>query len=543
MAGSSSKGLQEIYDSGAKRFDELEQTQKESFAKAAETRVDYLGKNESKSMDKLNNALDKLEADVRQYLDKAMEGINTSIRTEVEESKLCIARVHENLKLSAKNLTETINQLRESIAENFGNLTEHQLSMQTREIQRLSAEVQADGVRSAGELKAEAQKYSKHFESMAASELLQLLGSQGKLAAESYDTFASQVNGVREEQEGLSEGLRESCLENREHLDQATRLAKDELSEFLAELVKGLDNGALAIEERLKIRFTKGLDASKEKQTQEASKAVADLEKLYSEHYAALLIQEEDLRKETGGLADRVRGSVTESGDSIKASLVSSMEALARELKSRITSAREREQALSEERARLMQTVRNDLRELETSFEKRLSELAQKCLSRLSSICVDGEMAIMKSHESCAEEFNKLAKSYQETMDEKCSQMLRRVEFKKEEAIARIKLAGNDEAEMPVEPVQSPSERPGSSELISGQEEDGTELGAKENSQKSDSADKKKEGGKKKGKRKNGDSDDSHTSAGVISSETSALEEDMMHGSLFDTGKEDENKK
>jgi hypothetical protein len=118
-------------------------------------------------------------------------------------------------------------------------------------------------------------------------------------------------------------------------------------------------------------------------------------------------------------------------------------------LTERILNAREHNQLVADERYQLMERIAAELKEMETNFEARLSQLAQSCQTRLSSVCVDAELAIVQAHDNCAAQFKALSSQQQKSIDDKTQELLQKIELLSQQAIHNIKAAAGDNGAAP----------------------------------------------------------------------------------------------
>jgi hypothetical protein len=91
-----------------------------------------------------------------------------------------------------------------------------------------------------------------------------------------------------------------------------------------------------------------------------------------------------------------------------------------------------------------MERISADLSKIESEFESKLGELAQKCQARLSSVCTDAELAIISAHDTCAAEFKSMNSEQRNAIDEKTQELLSQIERVAQAALQAMKSAAGE---------------------------------------------------------------------------------------------------
>lgn len=190
------KSLQDIYDEGSKKLDAAELAQRNKLQESSIQGSEELGRIETAMIEKMDTSLVDLEAEIQGYLDKAMEGINAAVNSEVEENKKFLERLHDTLKLSCQSLSDDVKNLRNSMVQQFNANSEQNMTLQQRELEKGFARLKADGGGAAAHLKELTLLGNAGFNARGSSLVLQSLEKSYKVPAEFFVEFSKHANSI-----------------------------------------------------------------------------------------------------------------------------------------------------------------------------------------------------------------------------------------------------------------------------------------------------------------------------------------------------------
>ena len=84
--GEQRKNLQDIYDAGSSRLEKLDQSQRQALQQSKTQGLENISQIESSMSDQMEVSQADLESEIRAYLDKAVEGIDAAVKSEIEEN-------------------------------------------------------------------------------------------------------------------------------------------------------------------------------------------------------------------------------------------------------------------------------------------------------------------------------------------------------------------------------------------------------------------------------------------------------------------------
>src|SRR5258708_3668083 len=108
------KSLQDIYDAGSKRLEELEKGQKSQLDETTNGHLGERQKSEPETLKQLEERANELQDEIRAYLSHGLERVEKVVDAESQHTTLYIQRLVDGLSLLAKKFSESISQLRET---------------------------------------------------------------------------------------------------------------------------------------------------------------------------------------------------------------------------------------------------------------------------------------------------------------------------------------------------------------------------------------------------------------------------------------------
>ena len=446
MSGSG-RSLQDIYDAGSKRLDELEQTQRAQLETSGSKSVEQLSGIESSVMQRMETSLQDLDNDVRTYLDKALEGINSAVSSEVEENKRFLERLQEALKLSANSLSQDVQQLKDSLQARVNSSSDNNLLLQKRHHEQSLGALKADGALFAALLNEKSQAAVRQFESENAGIVMSVLDKNINLPSELFGEFTKNVTDINAKLDECLEVLRARCKQISSEISTDTTEIQASLDTSLQHIQGMMDQSFQEADATLRSQCELSLAAALQHQESMAVNLAKDLQESPQFSSKGVADRLTDLSNDTQKLLEQVKQMIGDVELGVRSNATKLTEDFDQNLQERMEGAREHHKVVAEERTQLMERIAGDLREIESGFQSRLSELAQKCLGKLSNICVDAELAIVAAHDTCAAEFKNVSSTQQKAIEDKTEAMVQEIESLSVRAIQAIKAAAGDSSE------------------------------------------------------------------------------------------------
>ncbi len=456
------KSLQDIYDAGSKRLDELEQAQGTKFTDGGSHGVEELGRIESSVMQKMDKSLAELEGEVRQYIDKAVESIKTAVGAELDENTKFLERLQEAMKLSCNSLSEDVKLLRESIVQKFDSTADHCMTMQRRELDKGTGAMRAEGARSATQLKELSQTALTSFGSRGASNILQVLDKNIKVPSEFFAEFSRNALSIDKRINDCLLLLTARSKEIIADLSSSSTEVQGSLTQVVQQLSVDLEEVHRKSESELRKHCEDALSAALRYQEELSANLARELEESHQSSGSGIAEKQNGLNRDTDRLLEQVKEMLSDVDLGVRNNCTEATVNFEASMKERLEGARAHNKIVADERSELMERIAGDLKEIEGNFEKRLGELAQRSLEKLSSACVEAELAIISAHDTCAAEFKAVSSQQQSLIDQKTTQLLQHIETLRSNAVSAIKNAAGDNGQAPAQTAASANLDPSS---------------------------------------------------------------------------------
>ncbi len=444
---SGGRKLQDIFNSGSGRLEQLEQDEKQTLEKSASMAVEACGRKESQVMQRMDTTLAAEESQILCYTGAAVEIVRSTIAAEQEENERFYSSLTESLKLSLRSLTEDITRVRESLVQTSSNEAEYRLAIFETDLRTLVSNLRLTGLAAAEELRVQSRQrhleFARKIESIAAQlveresrvnpEVHGEFSAHAEAAHLTLETHATYFSDVAEQHLGilstasqeLAQSLQSKALEHASNLDIAYQTAETRLrTSYQSVLAEGLQTRHLHSSE-LFDELQRSLESNRVELASKLTEFRGDSEEFLEQLKQAMAANEFNVRDRTGELTIRVDET----------------------LAGRLEAARLNRDTVSKDRISMLQKISQDLGQIESGFEKRLSDISRDCLSRLSTICLEAENSIIAAHDNCIHEFKTMAQTTQSDMEERTARLLNELEEVEKVAIGRIKEAAGETGE------------------------------------------------------------------------------------------------
>ena len=444
---SGGRKLQDIFNGGTKRLEQLEQAERQSLETSASQAVESCGRKESQILQRMETGLNEEEAQILSYTAAALETVQLAISAEREENDRFYASVSASLSLSLQSLTDDISRVRESLVQKSSNEAAYKLALFETEMRTLTSHLRANGLYAAEQLHAQSRErfltFTSKMESIAAglferesrvpSELhagfaehvqaaYQTLASQSSLFAEQVEQHLGAVDAAAQE---LAHALEAQVNENTIALDFSFESAEARLrASYESVLSTGLQMRH-ALSGELFDEFQRGLESGNVELASKLEDFRADSQTVLEHMQTAVTAMDIDLHDRARGLSLQMEDALT----------------------SKLDAGRSNRELVANERIAMLEKTSKDLKEIESGFESRLSDISRDCLSRLSTICLDAETSIITAHDNCVKEFRTAAESTQVDMENRTAQLLSELQQAEQVAISRIAEAAGETGE------------------------------------------------------------------------------------------------
>jgi hypothetical protein len=392
----------------------------------------------------MDTALNAEEQQILNYTASAVEVVQSAIGAEKEENERFYASLENSLKLSLQSLTDDITKVRESLLQTSSHDAEYRLALFEGDLHTLVSHLKVTGLDAAEaqrmltrqhqvELTRKLETYTAQLlerESRVSSEIHADAAAHSEAAYQTLETHLTYFCDLAEQHvELISQSAQEKALALQEKteqqaatLEESYRTAEDKLrASYQTVLSEGLRTRQ-ALSSQLFEQLQQSLESNRTDLSQKLEKFRSDSGDYLTQLKQAMALSEARIRERTDELTARLDDSLTE----------------------KLEAARNNRDTVSNDRTSMMQKISMELSQIETGFEKRLTDISRDSLSRLSTICLEAENSIVAAHDNCVQEFKTMAQSTQTDMEERTARLLTALEEAEEVAIALIREAAGD---------------------------------------------------------------------------------------------------
>jgi hypothetical protein len=443
------KSLQDIYDAGAKRLEELESGQQSSLNDATETHLEERNRIEPESLKRLEERTEELEGEIKSYLDRGLERVEKAVATEGQASERYIGRLVESLVLLSKKFSESIGQLRESAESELSDLAGDSHNQYKRHGEMVNAQLREESTTALDS----ARTTGTHAEA-AVSDTLEM---HWNLVYQAETEAIQEVSGAFNEN---LDRLNAKALDTRRSLEEIVdhklltlegRLSQssDNIRSTVDTVTEQAERHAFDADVHLKEKFSSLLYEMSTSFDDSAARAASDIGGLHEASMADLTMKSQELSREMDSLKEDVTGAAGSKCETLKGKGTSLVDSFTDELNTRLESSNVFLKEIEGERAELVNEIWQELTEVKSKFEEKMAQLAQSTLDKMQAICDEAETAVSNAQQNCLTESRNHAQSKREGIEQETQGFLDRVNSTRQAALDAIaKAAGGSPPEM-----------------------------------------------------------------------------------------------
>lgn len=444
---SGGRKLQDIFDGGTRRLEQLEQSEKQNLESSASAAVEACGRKESQVMQFMEATLNAEEGAIFGYTTAAMEAVTQAITAEEEENERFYASLIDSLRLSLRSLTDDIARVRESLIQKSTNDAEYRLAVFETELNTLTTHLRANGIYASEQLHTQARarflEFAARMESIAAT----LFEKESAVPAELQAQFADKSHAAYQALEQHSVAFAQLVDRHLVTLDETARELALTLEDTATEHATNLDKDFEGAETRLRSSYDTVLATALQSRHALSTSSFDELQEGLESGRRELASKLAAFRADSESFLDQLKQSMTANENVIRERAAAISSQAEESITAKLEAARTNRDLVATERTSMLQKISKDLQEIESGFETRLSDISRDCLARLSTICLDAETSIVTAHDNCVKEFRATAEATQVEMENRATSLLKEFEDAENVAIALIKAAAGEAGE------------------------------------------------------------------------------------------------
>lgn len=444
---SGGRKLQDIFDGGTRRLEQLEQAEKQNLESSASTAVEGCGRKESQVMQFMETTLNAEEGQIFGYTTAAMEAVTRAITAEQEENDRFYASLIDSLRLSLKSLTDDIARVRESLIQKSTNDAEYRLAVFETELRTLTTHLRANGIYAAEQLYTQARtrflEFAARIETIAAG----LFEKESSVPAHLQSEFTEKSHAAYQALEQQSRAFSQLVDQHLVTLDQTAQELATTLEQSATEYATNLDKDFEAAEARLRSSYDTVLASALQSRHVLSASSFDELQEGLESGRLELAAKLASFRSDSESFLDQLKALMTNNEEAIRQRAESISAQAEESISAKLDAAKTNRDLVATERSSMLEKISKDLQEIESGFETRLADISRDCLARLSTICLEAENSIVAAHDNCVKEFRSTSEITQIEMENSAASLLKEFEDAENVAIALIKAAAGEAGE------------------------------------------------------------------------------------------------
>jgi hypothetical protein len=437
------KSLQDIYDAGSKRLEQLENSQRGQLNEATDAHLEERTKTEPEALKQLETKSGELETEINSYLAHGLERIEKAVTGESEHTKQYIGRLVDALDLLAKRFAESITELREAADGQLSDLASDNQQLYKSASQAACSQTNHQGAMAVDGCRNEGTEAHADIVGKVDKTSSDFLEAEDEVVAEllsCYDTNADQLSTKFSD---CSSRITQHLKANVSSVDSRAEQAAESIKNTIERLMETSDRFAFDSDVKLKERFSTLLQESTNSIDQTAAKSIDDLVRLHESSIADLSMKSQELSRDMDSVVETVTGNAGSTSADLQDKGKKLIGSYTDELNGRLESGRIFQGELEKERAEMVAEIWKELGEVRTKFEDKLANLAKTTLEKMKKICDESEQAIVTAQHGCISDSQKHANDRQSSIEKSASEFLQRVTQTRDSALQGIlKAAG-----------------------------------------------------------------------------------------------------
>ena len=442
----SGKSLQDIYDAGAKRLEELEQNQRGSLNTTTESHLDERTRIEPEALKQLEDRTGDLEEEIRAYLDKGLEKVDKTVAYEVQENEKYINRLVDSMVLLAKKFTESIHELKDASEYSLKDVSSDHEELYKRHSERVTSDLHKEGVISLEDCKGEGTSAMASLGKNVDEGFHSIIEEENEIKNKLFESYVTYISSVKTTMAEALLALNDCFDSKSTELKTRAEQTEKNMTTYVDKILSETERHANESERRLKDSFSVMLQDSTTSFEDAANRVSSDLIQLHESSMADLSMKSQELSRDMDSLSESVRQSIDTRDQETRTKSNTLMENFTQELSDRQQSSADFQKEMEDERSRMVAEIWEELTTVQNKFQEKLAGLASQTLDKLRNICIEAENAIVTAQEGCANDSKTNAHNRQESIEQATREFLEKIAGKRTAALEGIDKAGGASA-------------------------------------------------------------------------------------------------
>lgn len=432
------KKFKSIFDGGQERLKEIESTVSESLKKSAGEHSSTRKNGDSSSATMIESKAKELESDLKTFMEKSIERLQKTMEIEVKETEEHLDTVKLDLSNLSDKLKHSIADLKRSYDDHVHHIRTTLSDQYEGAIENTSVELEKQDHSTGKHLRAHGTFVMNSLQQKLDHSLWESRGEEKQYNSSLFKTFMQKANTIDTHFSTLMQRLSDDFQTHYKALEITTAETELDLNQQSHALLTQVGQHSSELELEVQEFFKTTMEAHRNTLDESLTNIAQDLSSVHDSTTKRL---SEQTREMTASL-------LTASGDA-RTNLGTKCAALREQVDERLQSFLSRctdkvstsailKESLETEKNTIYQSVRNDLAEIRTGFEKRMNALMVDAVKRVNAVTEEAERDITAVQHVCQNQLRVDSMSSKNEIDAAISNFLELLSTQRNLALEEI---------------------------------------------------------------------------------------------------------
>jgi len=451
------KKLQDIYNAGSSKLDELKRTQQSALATTVDEHLVAVDTAEKRAVEQVQQRSKELEADIKAFLASSVQRMQRVIDSETQETDSHLRVLTNSLDALGKRLRETIADLKQSHDAQIALVTEDVTDLCEREYDSAAAAIEREDYNASKNLKIQDTFVINSFQQKLDHSLVEVRGEEKQINNKLFRSYLQNTHSIDTQISGLGDQLSGQATGHSEALAEKFKSGESRLQSELDVLLNQAENYNQETDEKVRESFERISAMFRAESEQCLAELVSELRSLHASSIKEFSSDTEELAKGLESAATSAHELLKTTGEEIHKKVDSALSEFTAECNRRQDSRFTLRKELEARSQEILQKIKKDLLEIQSGFENKLRAITTSASEQLSSLCSAAETAIVAAQKDCESQLDSMVASTKDQIHSGLMELIRLAKGRQEVALEEVLKAGGS---TPADPDQSTFQAP-----------------------------------------------------------------------------------
>lgn len=443
------KKLQDIYDGGSQALSDEESAAKERLRKSKDAHLQDRKDREEGDVGKINAKYGEYETELRGLMTKTVDHIKEAMEDEVKETERHVQYLCGELKLVADKLRSSIKDLQHSHEANINYASSTATDQFESAVEESHLELERNENATTKHLKAHGTFVLNSLQQKLDHCLWESRGDEKQFSGNLFKSYMQRTNSIDTHFSSLLQKMSADLQPNLKALETASTNAQSEVSKDSAQVLEKIENASVETEAYLKQLFQQTLDEHTHSLNQHLSNMTEDLGRVHDGTTSQLTEQTREHSTNLIVASGEAQEALKVRCKTMRTQVDTTMDSFTQRLDERLKQVLVGRDNLEQEKAKIFQSIREELTRIRDEYETRLNTLKSESMTKVNTIVQDTEQEITSARERCESKMASDAAHVKSELERAISQFLDLLSQRKKEALAEIAQAADNQEQTP----------------------------------------------------------------------------------------------